>query len=91
MNLIQLPVPLPARIVGGKVSNQEWSGPTGDGMIVGWFKPHIEHNIVYIVILNETGQFWEVESPFIRATTNKTWGRNAPEGSPCRNESRNAR
>lgn len=75
MNLIQLPIPFPIEIVGGK----GWAGPTGPGMAVGWFQPHIEHHIVWIIFLDSTGQCWEVENPFIRARPNFTWGRPTPE------------
>lgn len=75
MNLIQLATPLPLRIVGGP----GWAGPTGNCMAVGWFKPHPEHNIVWICFLDDSGQQWEVESPYIRARSNITWGRPSPE------------
>ncbi len=82
MNLLahaQLPVPLPVRIVGGKTAKQEWRGPLGDAMAIGWYKPHPDHNIVYVCVMDETGQQWEAESPFVRFRTNITWGRWKPQ------------
>jgi hypothetical protein len=74
--MIQLRVPLPVRVVPGA----GWSGPTGTGMCLAWYKPHVEHNLIWLVAFDDTGQVWEVENPNIRATANITWGRSRPQG-----------
>ena len=75
--LIQLNPPLPLRVVAGC----GWKGPLGNCMAVGWFQESIDHHLTFVVIMDETGQFWEVEQTNVRARTNLTWGRPNPEGS----------
>jgi hypothetical protein len=73
--LIQLNPPIPVRVV----AHPDWKGPTGKGMAIGWYSPSIEYNLIWIVFMDDTGQSWEVDNSYIRATTNITWGRNEPE------------
>lgn len=75
MNLIQLRTPMPISVVGGA----GWEGPVGKAMAVGWFQESIDHHIVWIAVMDETGQCWEVENPYIRFRQNFTWGRSRPE------------
>jgi hypothetical protein len=74
MNIIQLPTPIPVRVVG------DWKGPTGKGMAIGWFQESIDHHLTWLVFMDDTGQCWEVENPYIRARENLTWGRPKPDG-----------
>lgn len=76
----QLHTPIPLRVVPG----YGWGGPTGDCMAVGWFQESIDHSLTFIVIMDDSGQFWEVEQPNVRARANITWGRNSPDGSQAR-------
>ena len=83
MNLIQLHTPLPLRIVGGfKSDGQEWKGPTGNCMAVGWCSQHQDHHISWIVFMDtgpHAGECYTVENPWIRARSNWTWGRYVPK------------
>ena len=78
MNIRQLNPVIPVKVVGGP----GWKGPTGNGMAIAWFQPNIEHHLTWIVFMDETGQCWEVENPYIRARANFTWGRPTPEAAP---------
>lgn len=75
MDILQLDPVIPVNVIGGP----GWKGPTGYGMAIGWWQASIEHHLVWIVFMDETGQCWEVENPFIRARTNITWGRTTPD------------
>lgn len=82
--LTQLNPPLPFVVVGGTVLGRTWRGPTGSCMAILVQKDHPDCNLVFTVIMDETGQLWEVEHPFLRAEPNITWGRvPRKDNEPC--------
>ena len=83
--LIQLDPPLPFIVVGGTVLGRSYDGPTGPCMAILAKKDHPDLNCVFTVIMDATGEIWEVEHPFLRGEPNKTWGRQRPQPAkpPC--------
>lgn len=76
--IYQLPTPMAMKVVNERiVDGQEWNGPIGNCMVIAWVDRHPDLHLIWLVIMDSTGECWEVENPFVRARTNLTWGRNA--------------
>lgn len=73
--IIQLNPPIPVNVVGGKAGQQTWEGPTGTGMAIIFNNYGPDHNNTWTIIMDETGEIWDVENPFVRGQKNMTWGR----------------
>lgn len=49
--------------------------PKGAAEAIGWIDYGREHNLIWIVLLDENGQCWQFENPQIRAFPNWSLGR----------------
>lgn len=74
MVLVQLGETIPVLVVGGC----GWQGPVGNALAIGWAHYGVEHPLVWVVWMDETGQCWEVPNPNVRARRNITLGRGKP-------------
>lgn len=63
--------PIPVRVVGRHGDRQ----PLGSGVAYGIFRTHHDQHTIWHVCFDATGEFWEVENPFVRGDPNITWGR----------------
>lgn len=61
--IIQLNPPLPLKT------------PKGSGLCHFLIDYGIEHNLQWVVFIDDTGECWTYENPEIRACKNITWGR----------------
>lgn len=50
--------------------------PAGKGMAIMVQKFHPDHHLTWVIVMDETGEIWEVENPYVRFQANYTWGRN---------------
>lgn len=73
--MLQLDPPLPLTVVGGA----GWKGPTGKGLCHFVIDHGLEHHLIWVIILDETGQIWAVENPYVRGDKNITLGRVNPD------------
>lgn len=63
--------PIPVVIVAS--GSSKW--PTGKAAAYGFWKEHIDHHVTWHVCFDATGEWWEIENPYVRADNNATWGR----------------
>lgn len=63
--------PIPVRVVGRHGDRQ----PLGSGVAYGIFRTHHDQHTIWHVCFDDSGEFWEVENPFVRGDPNITWGR----------------
>lgn len=47
----------------------------GNGMAIGWLDYSEEHNLIWIVAMNDTGEVWLEQNQNIRLLNNYTMGR----------------
>lgn len=73
MSLTQLRPPLPL-IVEDK----------GRGLAFAVIDYGAEHNLVWVTIIDATGEIWCAPNPKVRAQSNWTFGRKAPEFPPAK-------
>lgn len=71
--MTELRTPLPLIVVGGP----DWEGPIGKATAFFLYGGHQELNLVWTVVMKETGQCWCVPNQFIRFPVNVTECRNA--------------
>lgn len=71
---IQLNPPLPVDVVS-QGGSRKWGGPTGSGMAILVKDLGPDYNNIWTVIMDETGEIWDIENPFVRGQRNLTWGR----------------
>ena len=71
--MLELKTPLPLIVVGG----DQWKGPIGKATAFFLQNSHQELNLVWTVVMKETGQCWCVPNQYIRFPVNITEGRNA--------------
>lgn len=69
--MLQLNPPLPMHVVG-----------KGDGCCHFVIDRGPEHHLVWVIAMDDGGQWWSVENPNVRATVNWTWGRSADKTCP---------
>lgn len=69
--MLQLKPQIPVKIVDKK--NERLHNKIGQA--IGWLDYSEEHDIFWIVALDETGEVWTVPNPKIRLLTNYTMGR----------------
>ena len=65
--MIQLDPPIPLKT------------PKGDGMAHFVTNLGQEHNLIWTVFIDETGEIWEFQNPYVRAQKNITMGRTQVE------------
>lgn len=69
----ELRTPLPLIVTGG----ENWKGPTGKALALFVAGEHPELNLIWTVVMRDTGQCWCVPNQFIRFGKNFTEGRYA--------------
>lgn len=52
-----------------------WVKGKGDGYALGWIDYSQEHDLMWIVAFDETGEVWTIPNPEIRLTCNFSMGR----------------
>src|SRR6185437_3412272 len=70
MPFVQLNPAIPIEVV-----ENESGIPTGKGLAVGVIDYSAEMHLMWVVFLDESGQCWTVQNPYIRAQANLTIGR----------------
>lgn len=65
MNILQLNPPIPV-----------WTEQRGTGYAIGWKDYSQEHNMLWIIAFDSTGEIWEVPNPQVRLQRNYSMGRN---------------
>lgn len=76
--ILQLDPQIPVSVAAGP----GWAGPTGPGQAVGWVDQSAEHNLIWVVLMDATGECWCVPNPFVRGRRNVTTGRTFNSPSP---------
>jgi hypothetical protein len=71
---LQLNPPLPVEVVSS-AGKMTWDGPTGTGMAIIMKDLGPDHNSLWTVIMDATGEIWDVQNPFVRGQANITYGR----------------
>jgi hypothetical protein len=70
--MIQLVPPLPREVISGK----GWEGPIGEGVCNVLIDYGLDHDLIWVVEMDLTGEIWCVPNRFVRAVRNVTAGRN---------------
>lgn len=71
--MLQLDPALPVHVIG-----------RGNGLAHALIDYGLEHDLVFLVAMDATGEFWCVRNPEVRARWNLTMGRVPPaDGAPC--------
>lgn len=67
--MIQLNPPIPVWIVEG------FGNAEGSGFAIGWIDYSQEHNTLWKVVMDKTGEIWDIPQGFVRGQENRSMGR----------------
>jgi hypothetical protein len=68
--LTQLDPPIPVKVVRSRAPGSHRSWPEGTGYAVALIDYSQEHNMLWKVIFDDSGEIWDIPQPYIRGAHN---------------------